>query len=112
MTDLNDTTATDSADDGIGDNDRTSAPDLGLSYGEALEELESLLDELEASDTDVDLLAQRVARGVELVRFCRARLEVVTKDVDTVVSELISVESQGDHDGGRDPDPEDLPEDV
>lgn len=69
-----------------------------LTYSEALEELESLLEELEGSDTDVDLLAERVARGVELVRFCRTRLQVVSKDVDAVVSELISVEAQGEPD--------------
>ena len=68
----------------------------GLTYGEALEELEDLLDELEGADVDVDLLAERVARGVELVRFCKARLEVVTADVDEVVAELISVEAGGE----------------
>lgn len=72
-----------------------------LSYSEALEELEQLLDDLEGADTDVDVLAERVARGVELVRFCRARLEVVATDVDAVVSELISVESDGEN---SDPD--------
>ncbi|MGH1490286.1 MAG: exodeoxyribonuclease VII small subunit [Acidimicrobiales bacterium] len=66
--------------------------DTDLDYGTALEELEELLDELEGADIDVDRLAERVARGAELVRFCRARLDVVTKDVDAVVAELISVE--------------------
>ncbi len=61
-------------------------------YGEALAELEELLDELEGADIDVDSLAERVARGAELVRFCRARLDVVTKDVDDVVAELIAVD--------------------
>lgn len=91
------------------DQSSSTAPDSpGAGYGEALEELEDLLDELEASDVDVDVLAQRVARGVELVRFCRARLEVVTKDVDAVVSELISVDP-ADPDPGdpEDPDAED-----
>ena len=68
----------------------------GLTYGEALDELEELLDELEGADVDVDLLAERVARGVTLVRFCKARLEVVTADVDEVVAELISVEAGGE----------------
>lgn len=63
-----------------------------LTYGEALEELENLLDELEGADIDVDRLASQVARGAELVRFCRARLDVVSNDVDEVVAELISVE--------------------
>ncbi|MEM7275630.1 MAG: exodeoxyribonuclease VII small subunit [Actinomycetota bacterium] len=68
----------------------------GLTYGEALEELEALLDELEGVDVDVDHLAERVARGVQLVRFCQARLEVVTAEVDTVVAELITVEGAED----------------
>lgn len=61
----------------------------GLRYGEALEELEELLDELEDADIDVDRLAERVARGVQLVRFCRERLAVVTADVDQVVADLL-----------------------
>ena len=78
------------------DNPDTPDPDVeGLTYAEALEELEELLDELEGADVDVDLLAARVARGVKHVRFCKARLEVVTADVDEVVAELISVEAGG-----------------
>lgn len=72
----------------------------GLRYGEALAELEELLDELEDVDIDVDHLADRVARGVELVRFCRDRLAVVTADVDQVVADLLV----GDADRSDDPD--------
>ena len=70
----------------------------GLRYGEALDELEELLDELEDAEIDVDRLADRVARGVELVRFCRDRLAVVTTDVDQVVADLLV----GDGEGGAD----------
>ncbi len=62
----------------------------GLRYGQALAELEELLDELEEADIDVDHLAERVARGVELVRYCRERLAVVTADIDQVVAELLT----------------------
>lgn len=72
----------------------------GLRYGEALEELEELLDELEDADIDVDRLAERVARGVQLVRFCRERLAVVTADVDQVVADLLV--DGGDESGGDD----------
>lgn len=65
-----------------------AAPGQPDRYGQALEELEELLEELEDADIDVDHLAERVARGVELVRFCRDRLAVVTTDVDQVVAEL------------------------
>lgn len=70
-----------------------------LSYADALDELEDLLDDLEGADVDVDVLAERVARGVELIRLCRARLDVVTTDVDAVVAEL------GSLDGGADGSP-------
>lgn len=68
----------------------------GMTYGAALEELEELLDELEGADIDVDRLAEQVARGAELVRFCRARLDVVSADVDEVVAQLISVDELDD----------------
>jgi exodeoxyribonuclease VII small subunit len=64
--------------------------DSGLSYGRALDELESLLTALEEADVDVDRLTQQVARGVELVRFCRQRLSEVTADVDQVVADLMN----------------------
>jgi len=65
-----------------------------LSYADALDELEDLLDDLEGADVDVDVLAKRVARGVELIRLCRERLDVVTADVDAVVAELGSLDEQ------------------
>ncbi len=67
-----------------------------LSYDDALEELEDLLDDLEGAEVDVDLLADRVARGVALIRHCRARLEIVTSDVDAVVAELVTIDAQTD----------------
>ncbi|MDH3681658.1 MAG: exodeoxyribonuclease VII small subunit [Acidimicrobiia bacterium] len=63
--------------------------DLDLSYAEALEELDDILDQLEATTVDVDVLADRVARGAVLVRFCRQRLRRVRADVDVVVDELL-----------------------
>lgn len=52
--------------------DPTDAPE---GYAAALAELETILDELETDDLDVDVLAARVARAAALVRFCRARIE-------------------------------------
>lgn len=70
-------------------------------YGDALAELEELLDELEGADIDVDRLADRVARGAELVRFCRARLDVVEKDVEAVVTELVDLDGGSGGDGSH-----------
>lgn len=70
--------------------------DLGLTYAEALAELDEILGQLESSTVDVDVLAERVARGARLVRFCRQRLQIVRVDVDTVVEQLLD-----DSAGGR-----------
>ncbi len=58
-------------------------------YVDALAELDAILRELEASDVDVDRLAERVTRAGELIALCRAkitsaqlRIEQVTADLD------------------------------
>ena len=73
--------------------------DLGLTYAEALAELDEILGQLESSTVDVDVLAERVARGAQLVRFCRQRLQVVRVDVDTVVEQLLD-DTAGGRNGG------------
>ena len=62
---------------------------LDLSYADALDELDDILAHLESSAVDVDVLAERVARGAVLVRYCRQRLRVVRADVDAVVDDLL-----------------------
>ena len=70
--------------------------DLDLSYAEALEELDDILDQLESTTVDVDVLADRVARGAVLVRFCRQRLGVVKTDVEAVVDDLLDESTSHD----------------
>ena len=61
-------------------------------YGEAMEELEAILAELEGDDLDVDVLAARVQRASELLKTCRARLVRAQQDVDRIVADLEEVE--------------------
>ncbi len=63
----------------------TDAPE---GYAAALAELETILDELETDDLDVDVLAARVARAAALVRFCRGRIESAKTEVQTIVADL------------------------
>lgn len=64
----------------------TPADELG--YGEAVDELEAILAELEVDDADVDQLAQRVRRAAELIRVCRGRIDAARFEVDQVVADL------------------------
>jgi exodeoxyribonuclease VII small subunit len=59
--------------------------DQPTSYGEALAELEEILDSLETSTVDVDRLAEQVARAATLIAHCRERLGAVERDVAAVV---------------------------
>ena len=59
-----------------------------LGYADALGELERILAELEASDVDVDQLADRVARATELIALCRDRIGAARLRIDQVIADL------------------------
>lgn len=64
----------------------TDAADLG--YGEAMSELEEILEEIERDEVDVDVLATKVARAAELIAVCRDRITGARTAVERVVVEL------------------------
>lgn len=65
-----------------------TAPEEPTGYAAALAELDSILRELEASDVDVDRLADRVARAALLIAFCRNRIGGARLQIDSVVAGL------------------------
>jgi exodeoxyribonuclease VII small subunit len=68
------------------DRDQTEPGALG--YASALSELSDILRELEASDVDVDKLADRVARATELIAVCRDRIGAARLRIDEVIADL------------------------
>lgn len=60
----------------------------GPTYAAAVDELESILTELEDDRLDVDQLAQRVARAAELIRLCRERIRATRLEVEQIVADL------------------------
>ena len=62
--------------------------DPGLTYAEAMNELETILAELERDDVDIDHLTERVARAAALIEFCRTRIEAARVDVTRLVEDL------------------------
>ena len=57
-------------------------------YAAALGELETILQGLERSDVDVDVLATQVARAAELIGFCRERIGNARLQIEQVVADL------------------------
>jgi exodeoxyribonuclease VII small subunit len=59
-----------------------------IGYADAMQELGTILEELERDDLDVDVLATRVQRASELIRLCRGRIARAQADVDRIVTDL------------------------
>lgn len=57
-------------------------------YAAALGELETILQGLERTDVDVDVLASQVARAAELIGFCRERIGNARLQIEQVVADL------------------------
>lgn len=62
-------------------------------FASAMEELRTLVAQLEGDQLDVDQLAERVGRAVELVAWCRDRIDATRLEVDEV---LIGLTDDGD----------------
>ena len=66
----------------------TDQPAGEIGYADALAELESILDELDGDEVDVDVLGARVRRAAELLRLCRDRIGSARFEVEQVVADL------------------------
>jgi exodeoxyribonuclease VII small subunit len=70
-----------------------------IGYADAMAELESILDDLEDDDLDVDVLASRVERASTLITLCRDRIGAARVQVEKVVASLdATIPPPGDDD--------------
>ncbi|MCA8944363.1 MAG: exodeoxyribonuclease VII small subunit [Planctomycetes bacterium] len=67
-------------------------------YSEASTELETILDEIETGDADIDVLSDKVERAATLIRDCREALEGTELRVRKVVEELTKDADESDED--------------
>jgi exodeoxyribonuclease VII small subunit len=52
-----------------------------MTYRQAVEEIELTLAQMENDETDVDMLAEKVKRVLELLAFCNARLRRTEEEI-------------------------------
>ncbi|HYV94647.1 MAG TPA: exodeoxyribonuclease VII small subunit [Chitinophagales bacterium] len=64
--------------------------DKQQSYSEAIAELETITEEMESSEIDVDQLAKKAKRAAELIKFCKAQLSQAETEVNSVLAEMKS----------------------
>jgi exodeoxyribonuclease VII small subunit len=59
-----------------------------LTYAQAINELEGIIEEIETERIDVDALAKKVKRAAHLINFCKNSLRTTEDDVKKILSEI------------------------
>jgi len=59
-----------------------------ISYSEAVEEIETIISELENEDTNVDDLTDKVKRVAFLIKFCKSKLHNTEEEVEAILKNL------------------------
>lgn len=62
--------------------------DNNLSYSQALAELEKILAQLRADNSDIDTLAERTRRAATLLAECRARLTRTEEELNKILADF------------------------
>ncbi|MFN8165165.1 MAG: exodeoxyribonuclease VII small subunit [Bacteroidia bacterium] len=57
-------------------------------YEEALNELQTIVREIETGNIGIDLLSEKVKRASELIKICRTKLETTEKEVNELLKGL------------------------
>jgi exodeoxyribonuclease VII small subunit len=59
-----------------------------VNYTRAIEELETIVSEMENENITVDELSEKVKRAAELIRLCKAVLHKTEEEVDAILKEM------------------------
>ncbi len=59
-----------------------------VKYGEAVDELNQILADLEAERIDVDQVSGKVKKAVELIKICREKIENTEIEVKKIVKDF------------------------
>lgn len=67
-----------------------------LSYKNAIEEIESIVGEIENETVDVDVLAEKVKRAAYLIKYCKSKLKATDNEVKKVLREFEKEDNEAD----------------
>jgi exodeoxyribonuclease VII small subunit len=57
-------------------------------YKDAIDEIESIVEEIESEGVDVDVLAEKVKRAAYLIKVCKAKLKKTDDEVKKILKEF------------------------
>jgi len=61
-----------------------------IKYSEAIEELESIVKEIENEEITIDQISEKVKRAAELIAICKKALNVTEEEVKGILNEMES----------------------
>lgn len=59
-----------------------------ITYTEAFEELQEIVNEIEQGEISVDLLSEKVKRAALLIQICKQKLQATELDVQQILNDL------------------------
>ena len=59
-----------------------------ISYKDAIEEIESILQQVESGELDVDQLTDKVKRVSALLEICNKKLKTTEQEVEKIIKEM------------------------
>ena len=62
--------------------------DSELSFGDAIAQLEKILQQIEGEETDIDELAGQLKRAANLLDLCRTKIRKAETEVNQIVTDL------------------------
>jgi exodeoxyribonuclease VII small subunit len=63
-----------------------------LTYDQAYTELKSIAQQIDNESITVDVLAQKVKRAAELIKFCQEKLRATETEVDRIIKQMEGVQ--------------------
>ncbi|MEA1873565.1 MAG: exodeoxyribonuclease VII small subunit [Bacteroidota bacterium] len=58
------------------------------SYAKAIAEIETIINEIEEQQPDMDQLSSKVSRALTLIKSCRSKLKNTEEDIDKLLENL------------------------
>ena len=58
-------------------------------YKDAIEEIESIVDEIENETVNVDILTEKIKRAAFLIKYCKQKLRKTDEEIRKVLDELV-----------------------
>jgi len=65
-----------------------------LTYSEAFNELKTLIDTLESSDVNIDVLETKIKRAALLIDVCKTKLSEIENNTEEIISRIEQTEIQ------------------